>query len=120
MKFITDLLTILIQLGLLGIVIAILLKLYPNFLPKRPVVREPEKRSDISDLKSETEEVDEDSETPKEPKKFWDDVNQLQMALDAGMTDFKDDNAVHLNDLGPLERQRELADRILELKDRQK
>lgn len=118
MKFVSDLLTVLIQLGILGIIIAILLKLYPNFLP-RPAVRrfEPVTRDEG---RGTSEDADADPENTKDPKPFWDDVNQLEMAVDAGVTDFRDNLPVNLRDLGPLDQQREIADRILELKDRQK
>lgn len=118
MKFISDTLTILIQLGILGIVVAILLKLYPNML------RQPQPQVQGSKFKVQREEVGEEGEeTPadeKAPKPFWDDENQLAAALESGATDFADRGATHLNDLPPLDRQREISDRILELKERRK
>jgi hypothetical protein len=113
MKFTLDLINIFIHLGILAVVMGlvavvvhILLKLNPNFMPK-PVKLGPPVPTDIH--------ITEDDQKQK-PKQFWDDVNQLQQALDLDVLEFSDERAEHLNEMPPLDRQRELADRILELK----
>jgi hypothetical protein len=103
MKFTLDLINIFIHLGILAVVMGlvavvvhILLKLNPNFMPKPVKLGPPDQK--------------------QKPKQFWDDVNQLQQALDLDVLEFSDERAEHLNEMPPLDRQRELADRILELK----
>lgn len=56
--------------------------------------------------------------TEPEQKPFWEDPKQLSEALDTGAFDFREDIPLHINELPPLDRQREIAERILELEKR--
>lgn len=89
--------------SLIALVVGIIYKLnlFSNLIPKQVFAPKVEPVSNVP--------------APDEPKGFWDDAEQLQKALDSS-TDFSDLLPTDISGLPPLDQQREIADRVLELR----